>query len=274
MLSRGGVGPQRPAFAAAQPLRDLLPILVTVLLPACSGLPAAAVEQVRRAQDHYDAGRGAQAESLLAAVIAGHPGTNGIEQAYYLRGLCRSGRGDLRGAREDFTRTLDAAAASALRCQAHAQLGHLDYRDEDYQAAADHYSLAAVDLPLQAPSDVVYYQYGDSLQKTGAWDQSRALLARVWHVFPESGLVEAARRKFSWPHDYMTIECGGPGPAEQLSRLAAELTAAGHEARVEYDLNCRPPAEKLYVGRFERFAAARPVLLQVLNRVPDAAIVP
>ncbi len=248
--------------------------LCGAVLAGCTALPQPAVESVRDAGRMYAAGQYDQAAVVLDRVITEQRNAQGIGEAYYVRGLCHSRQHRYRAAEADLRWAAEHGGRAEIIGRSWAQLGHLAYDQGHYDTAAKYYASALPELPGHPPTDEVYFQHGDSLQKLGRWRDAREVLPKVWHLFPNSHLTQAARRKFAWPHDFLSIQCGAFTDRARARDLERQLRERRLDSRVEVDLRARPPLTKVFVGRFPTFQAARGALPVVRAGVDDAIIVP
>lgn len=249
-------------------------ICMTLLLKGCANLPAGEVQRIQRANKLYAASNYVDAKRLLNVVIDAYPRTKGVGEAYYIRGMCELQGDRLDHARSDFQTALTMSSRSDLIAMANAQLGHLAYRNNRFTTASTHYAAAVKDFPKRPPLDEVYYRWGDSLQKTGHWKESRGALAKVMHLFPKSKLEIYARRKFAWRHEYFSIQCGAFEKSTSAQSLANTLRRQRFSAAVEVSVSGPRALHKVYVGSYPKYADAQIELARVRQVIPDAIIAP
>lgn len=249
-------------------------LLLALLSSGCSGLPADAVKKIQEANRLYETGRFSEAQRLLDQVTTSNPQTRGVAEAYYIRGLCRLKQSQTEPARSDFQRALGTSDRADLTGRINAQLGHLCYLGEDYAQAVQYYERAVKELPNQPPTDEVYYRYGDSLQRIGQWQKARTILPKVWQLFPHSRLEPYARRKFSWPHDHFSIQCGAFRSATRAQELARQLRSQQVNAAVDVNASGDTPMHTVYVGAYPNYADAARELSRVRGYAAEAIIVP
>ncbi len=244
------------------------------LLAGCATLPADAVQRIEKARSHYQSNRYDEAQRLLNAVIDEYPETKGVGAAYYFRGMCHYRQGRLGPASSDLVKALSTASGSKLVAQANAQLGHIWYQRKEYGKASTYYARAIKAEPEMPFMDQVYYRCGDSLQKAGQWDAARKILPKVWKLFQGSDLAAYAKRKFSWPHDYFSIQCGAFDRSDLAHGFANELRRKGFVATTEVNVRGDRAKHVVYVGRYSRFSDAEAALARVRLGVADAYVVP
>lgn len=252
----------------------LLVFLGPALLAGCATLPADAVQRIEKARSHYQSTRYDEAQRLVNTVIAEYPKTKGVGAAYYFRGMCHYRQGRPGPASSDLMKALGTAAGSKLVAQANAQLGHIWYQRKEYGKASTYYAQAIKAEPEMPFMNQVYYRCGESLQKTGQWDAARKILPKVWKLFAGSDLAGYAKRKFSWPHDYFSIQCGAFDRSDLAHGFANELRRKGFVAATEVNVRGTRAKHVVYVGRYSRFPDAEAALVQVRLGVADAYIVP
>jgi tetratricopeptide (TPR) repeat protein len=238
----------------------------------CGQLPADALSQLEQADRAYRQRRYDDALRSVDPVIAAHSQTSGIEEAYYLRGMCYARLDRLSTARHDLERAIESPRPDIVS-RAHAQMGHIAYIKEDYRSACHHYSAALPGFADEPPKDEIYYRYAECLWRSGDCAAARRVLPKIWRLFPDSRLAPFARRKFTWPHDYSTIQCGAFQRSELAHDLARHLRSQGFDSRVGVELR-DDALHRVYVGQYATFMSARSALQHVLAIVPDAVIVP
>ena len=240
----------------------------------CASLPADAVRRLEKAQAHYDGNRWVASKRILGLVISDYPETNGVDAAYYLRGMChyREHRED--AARADFGLALRHSTSADITARASAQLGHIAYQRKSFEAASRSYAQAIESAGDAAFMDQVYYRYGDSLQKVGHWRAGRKVLPKVWTLYPTSTLAGYAKMKFGWPHDYHSIQCGAFSRSDLAQQMANNLRRQGFEASAEVNLRGHRVKHVVHVGRYRAFKDAESDLPRVRQLAADAFIVP
>jgi len=252
-------------------------LLILIMLAGgsgCATLPSEAIQRVRKANSFYQTGQVNDAKRLLNLVIRNYPKTRGIGEAYYIRGLCHLREEADRFAQADFQKALKSSKRPELLSRVSAQLGHMNYVQENYALAARYYATALADFPNKPPKDEVYYRYGDCLQKIGKWRKARQALSKVWHLFPGSPLVTYAKRKFKWRHHYFTIQCGAFARKPSAAELATSLRQQRFQAATEVDLSNERAPYVVYVGSFPEYSEAQKYLHEVQRAIPDAFIMP
>ncbi len=240
----------------------------------CATLPADAVQRIEQARTHYQAEHWTDAERLVNQVIDGYPETKGVGAAYYLRGMCNYRKKRDPQARSDFHRALQTSSDPELLARANAQLGHIAFQADDYRQAIGHYIEAVKTGGEVSFMDQVYYRYGDSLQKAGQWQAARKIFPKVWKLFPGSEFVSFARRKFSWRHDFFSIQCAAFNRSDLAHDFANDLRRKGFDASTDVNLRGARAKHLVHVGRYLSFRDARDDLARVRQVAADAFIVP
>lgn len=225
------------------------------------------------ASERYAAGDMRAAESLSNEFLKLSAGSPAAGEAHYLRGLSRVRQGNRAGARADFLIgeshwREDVAAYSQV------MLANLAWDAGDLEAAIERYATALPRLPLRPPTDAVLYRYGVCLQRVGRWGEARHAFARLLHQYGESAEAAAARRRFAWPTDHLTICCGAADRLEDAERIARGLEGRGLAVSSQYlDLDGRA-RWRLLTGHYNTYAAAVADLPRVRAIVPEATVVP
>ncbi len=240
----------------------------------CATLPADAVQRIERARKHYQAEQYTDAERLVNLVIDGYPETKGVGAAYYLRGMCNYRKKRDPQARSDFHQALRTSSDPEMTARANAQLGHIAFQANDYRQAIGHYMEAVKTGGEVSFMDQVYYRYGDSLQKAGQWQTARKIFPKVWKLFPGSEFVPFARRKFSWRHDFFSIQCAAFNRSDLAHDFANDLRRKGLDASTDVNLRGARAKHVVHAGRYLSFRDARDGLARVRQVVADAFIVP
>lgn len=251
----------------------LLPVLSTALVVGCGGPRAPHIRQIDQARVDYDAGRYNRCEKTLDAYIRRHPTATDAAEAYYLRGLGRIRQGHRASAKRDIQTAYNLARDRELKATIAVQLGNLDFDDERYAGARNHYTLALADLPSgEPPTDKALYRLAVSQFRLARFADGRATLSDLVRRFPNSPLAPPAKRLRNWPGDYFTVQCGAFSDRSRAQRSARRLRRHGFHALTLLD----PAANRhvVRVGRFRTYRSARTVLNRIRRYQPDAFILP
>ena len=254
--------------------RTLLVCIAGLLLPGCTQLPPEAKQQLETARDQYQAAHYSDAVATAGKFLTLHGSHPVASEAYYIRGQSYLKLGQNKQARADLQQALDGSKRPDLTAKLHATLGSLDYAEDNFMAAADHYRQAVPALPNVPPKDLILYRLGLCLQRQGEWPEARKHLAQLINDYPASRVADAAKACFNWPHDFFTIQVGAYTKPELAERQLAVLRQAGLSAQQRLDTRTGKPLYVVQVGQYSTYADARANLPKVRTAAGQAIIVP
>ncbi len=262
--------PRRKRLAA----RLLVVLAATASLGGCDSMPRSAVQQIRHAQEAYDAGRYARVDQLVSPVIAKHGSEPLIAEALYLRALGRLKVGNQPGAEGDLRRALAISRDRRTTALIETQMGHLRFADDDYERAMTHYRIAVRNLPTDAQADELRFCYGVSQLRAGRFADGRATLNRLAHANPTGPYVESARRKAAWPHDYLVVQSGAFAESSAAGAEARRWMGRGISTNITTSRSAGQTLYLVHLGRYSTFASGLFALREILAESPDAFLVP
>jgi tetratricopeptide (TPR) repeat protein len=249
--------------------------LIAVFGPhGCSQLPPDARNRLIRCDEMYRGGQYQQARQELTTLIAQHAARPEMAEAYYLRGLCEIRLENRIAGRKDLETAVLSGQRPDLRARVHATLGSMAFEDEDCAGAVQHLQEAVDELPERPPLDDLLLRLGTCLQRTGQWKPARSVFARILHRSPSGSLASLVRRKYSWPHEYFSIQAGVFRSADKANAQAAKLRQAGLDAAYRLDAQAEGGLHVVYVGQFGEWSRAKAELGRVQTVEPGAVIVP
>ena len=147
-------------------IRQSLP-LIALLFTACGPTP----EDRKNLSDAYSAYATHDfiaTESHAGAYIQNQPTADNVDEAFYLRGLARYGRGDRINAADDLQKAIDHTKRPDLKYKAYMTLGDIAFDQNHWQDAADDYQKAisaAVGIPVEPRLE---FRLGVALQSIGS----------------------------------------------------------------------------------------------------------
>ena len=230
------------------------------------------VEGIRVGDRNYRQGNWIGADEALTAAIRAEPYSPATAEAYYIRGLTRLKRGDMRAAETDFTSAAKLADREDLKANAQVCLGSIAYERESFAQAYNYYRSAVSNLPRVSPNDWVLYKLGISAQKVGEWDAAKRYLGRLIREYPGGETAQRARERLDW--DYFTIQAGAFTNRDNALSRVEQLRRASLPAYREVRENGGKPVQVVYVGRYKDFKSAAESLDKVKRVVSDAQIIP
>lgn len=223
---------------------------------------------------HYRQEHFAEAEGAATRVI-GREGTRpGAAEAFYIRGCARMHLHRAVEAQADFQRAVELSKRRDLTARARAALGSLAADNRRYEEACDQFAAAVDELPARPPLDEILYRYGLSLQRVGRWREARRVLGQIIRKFRGRPVEEPARRLFSWPDDFFSIQCGAFGRRSNAEKLVGRLRDAGWDATVRTEIRAGQGVYLVRVGRYQTYAQARAELARAQDVQPGAFVVP
>lgn len=247
-------------------------LLVTAGLAGCQQVNPQLAEGIRKGERQYVRGNYVAAERVLSGALEHDPNSAAAAEAYYIRGLTRLKRSQMRLAEQDLTVALDLAGREDLRTNCRVCLGSISYERGQWWRAYDQYRHVADKLADVGPNDWVLYRLGDAAQKIGKWDEAKKYLARVIREFPKSQAAASAQRRLKY--DYFTIQAGVFSKRAGANSRVVLLQNAKLPARKETRYSGNGNLQAVCVGKYETFISASRTLTRVKKLVPDARIVP
>jgi len=154
-------------------------LLAAALLAGCQASNDRDRAALANGYSEYSAHQFGPSEQAANDYITKYPKDPHIDEAYYLRGISRLGRGDRANGADDLRRAIGATQRSDLRAKSYRTLGDLAYDAQLYAAAASDYSQALQNAEGAVPEVRVLYRIGACLQAVGQWDHARSYLQRA-----------------------------------------------------------------------------------------------
>ena len=212
------------------------------------------------------------AEQLLTSAIAVDPHSPAAAEGYYVRGLVRNDRGEVRLAEMDFFVAMELSKREDLKTNCQISLGSIAYNNGDYRHAYEYYLKASDHLPKMAPNESVLYRLGVCCQNIGQWEEAKKHFARVRRDFPYTQAVGWAEKRMKY--NFFTVQAGVFSRAEGARRAMAGLQNAALPATAITRRDGDVTHQIIYVGKYNDYASAAKILERVKKIVPDARIVP
>jgi len=248
-------------------------LIVCLLLAACSNVDSKSLQEGFK---KYTAQQVPEAQTIADQYITANPNSGDIDQAYYLRGICRMTLGSRVGAASDLRLALAKTSRADLRSKASRALGDIAYDQQQWADAVKSYQ-AALDNPALLPVAATYlnYRIGAALQCLGEWAKAEPWFAKVVAANNVEELFAAAVRRM-YARSF-AIQYGAFQERAGAQALLAQVQAAGIAAGITSEVRTVNKQNKLWFlvqsgshSTWSEAAAAR-------NRVPakfPAVIVP
>jgi len=260
---------RRPGYQA-------LALATWFILPAgCAHLGPAERQALIQANEMYARDQTSAAVARLDRLISDFDQAPEIAEAYYLRGLCRTRKGELQAAREDFKRAIDRSKRADLTARCRASLAAIAFREGDWLEAANLYEEALDGLPVQPPSDEIRFSAGVAAQRAGRWKDAAIHFARLLREFRDRPLAADARRMAAWRHEYFAIQLGAYQDAANAEKTVSTYKARGLPQVVVQHLP--RGGQSLWVvmaGQYATYSKALAALPRVRGVEPNAHIIP
>lgn len=230
---------------------------------------------LREAAQYYERNQISEAMSRVDRVIAGYPAAAETAEAYYLRGLCQSNKGQLNAAAADFGKALDLTDRNDLEANCHASLGAIAYQRRDWDGAARAYGKALAGLSDRPPTDEVLFAAGVAMQRAGRWSEGAAQFARVLGAFRNRPIAAAARKMAAWRHAYFAVQLGAFESATNAEQTLNAFKAKGLDSvQVESHPRGGRALWVVMAGRYPTYDAAAAALPRIQKVAPGAYIIP
>ncbi len=210
------------------------------------------------------------AEAAASAYLAKYPAADNADEALYLRGLARVGRGDRGGATPDFTAAIARTRRPDLKAKAWRALGDIAFDASNWPEAVKDYQFALTG-PAGGPSAYLNFRIGCALQAQGQWVRAKPFLDKAAASGEAPYAASAAERAAA---QYFTLQFGSFSDPGNANNLARELQAAGTSAGVFPVTHDGRPIYAVRAGGYATWSAAESARAKVQARYPVAVIYP
>ena len=247
------------------------------IVAGCTQLPPHMRQELVQADQAYNKGDIPGATKRLDSILLQYPIAVESAEAYYLRAMCRIKQGRSGDAMADLQQCVKLSSRNDLTGKAWAALGGIQQDMGQWGPAADSYRKALQNLPTTGSpgvTDQVLLRYGICLQRQGKWNEAREPFSTLIKRYPNSPFVEDARRRFSWKHQYFSIQCGAYTRPSQADGQLRKLRSALSEAWLEPEARFGRPMYVVYAGKYGTYAQAEGGLRNARRVTPEAFIVP
>jgi tetratricopeptide (TPR) repeat protein len=244
-------------------------VVVGLLLVGC-GPTDADRKVLTDAYARYGTRDFAGTEELAGKYIDKEPTADNVDEAFYLRGLARYGRGDRIGATADLGKALERTKRADMKYKANMTLGDIAFDQYRWEEAVADYQKA-----LGAGAGVeprLQFRLGAALQAVGQWDNARAHFEAVAGPGGDAALAERARERME--ARVFSLQFGAFKEGVRAGDLARQLKAAGIPANVASELRDKQLVFVVRAGSYTTWADAEAARKRVAVRYPGAVVVP
>ncbi len=252
--------------AAAGVVLAALAIMLIGLLTGCGPTPLTPENQAmfERARVDLEAGRLADAERHLSAVINASPNSTALSELYYLRGVARHKMKRYGDARADFHRGAATRGRRQTQVFSLVALANMDFEEANDASAIRLYRQALDADVSDLPRDQMLLRLAIALQRQGRWTEADDEFARLITEYPRSPLVAQARQKFE--ATAFTVQTGLFVDRKNAEAMAARLKRLGYPAGQAVAISDGRTVYVVNVGRFRTQAEAQ----QMAQRLQSA----
>lgn len=249
-------------------------LLVGVLGLMISGCAASDADKKALQQGFadYNARHFDLAETAATGFIQKNANVPNVDEAYYLRGLARLGRGDKAGAIADLQVALQKTQRNDLKAKSLRTLGDIAYDEQTWTEARDDYQKALTFSPDAKEESYLEYRMGATLQSLGQWDAARPYFQRVIVLNADSSLNERALARMNARS--FSIQFGAFADVRKAGELKARLIATGLSATVATESHAGQIQFFVRYGNYLTQDIADAARKYLLTKYPAAVVVP
>jgi len=220
----------------------------------------------------YDGRQLDEAESLTSNYIEKFPNEPNVDEAYYLRGLARYGKGNKPGASQDMLTALDKSKRDDLQGKSLLLLGDIAFEGQRWEQALDYFKNALEKYPAGNAPVSAYYRLGSSLQALGQWDKAKPYFTKTLASKPDDLLRVRALQRLNATNFQLQYAAfkEGPKAAEYVSTLKAQ----GISAIVASELRDNQFLFLVRSGKYSTWNGAEFDRTQLLKKHPLVIVVP
>lgn len=211
-----------------------------------------------------------QAEQAATGYMTKYPSAENLDEALYLRGLARLGRGDKGGAAQDLTAAIAKSKRNDLKAKAHRTLGDIAFDGTRWPEAQREYEQALA-AGGGGAAGYVNYRIGATLQAEGRWDQAKTYLDKAAASGEANVADRAAERAGA---RYFTLQFGSFREPTNANALARELNAGQVPAGVFKETHEGQVVYAVRAGGYATWAAADGARAKLLAKYPLVTVYP
>ena len=242
------------------------------LLASCQ-TPDADPKSLQLAVTKYNARQIEEAEDICTRYIAASPSGERLDEAYYVRGLCRLTRGSRALAAQDLKQALAKTIRIDLKAKAHRALGDIQFESQDWAAAQKDYQAALAAGSLPPPTvTMINYRIGASLQAQGQWAGAKPWFDKVVSAGNDAMLKERAVGRMYATH--YSLQFGAFREAPMAREMSAKMQSEGLTAVLDSELREGQLMYLVRSGSYPNWAEAIAARDRLLPKFPLVAIIP
>ncbi len=250
-------------------IRRLLP-LAALLVSACGPTPEDR-KNLSDAYGSYAARDFVGTETYAGAYIEKQPTADNVDEAFYLRGLARYGRGDRVGAVPDLEKAIEHSKRADLKYKAYMTLGDIAFDQNKWDEAAGDYQKAILSAVGMTVEPRLEFRLGVALQAIGQWDSARGHLALV-AASPDAGLAQRARERID--AKAFSLQFGAFKEGARAGELLRQVRAAGINAAAASEMHNGQLVFVVRAGSYTTLADAENARKRVAGKFPGTVVVP
>ncbi len=238
----------------------------------CNGeLPPHGKQLLLSANQAYLTGEDAKAIEYADTFLRDFYRTRYAGEAYYLRGLSRYRRKELKTAQQDFLLAVEKTEDDHLRGNAYKAMGDLAFESGDMALAQSSYVGALDNLELQrAPADQVHYRFGQVLQRQGQWAQADTQFNRLIDLFAGGDYAALAEKRVH--SSVWTIQAGVFSRKDRAGSATEKLRTLRLPATQQATMINGQLRFVVTVGRYLTYEQAIAALPEVKKHQKDAFV--
>lgn len=251
-------------------LAFLLPFVL--LLAACTQASSADRQSLRNGFDQYAGRRYDQAETAAAHYLQKYPQDPNVDEAYYLRGMARMGKGDLPAAAQDLHTAITRSQRNDLKAKSYRALGDMAFDAQRWEQAIDYYGRA---LPFYPPSQrepMVLYRLGSAEQNLGLWVAAKPHFQQAAQLLKDPALRQRAMNRAN--ATAFSLQFAAFASQANAQAEARRLQSLGVRATIVPEFNDRSLIYTIRAGIYRDFASADEARRQLLPRFPAVRVAP
>ncbi|HUO09601.1 MAG TPA: SPOR domain-containing protein [Phycisphaerae bacterium] len=211
-------------------------------------------------------------ENLAGTYIQKEPTAENVDEAFYLRGLARYGRGDRAGAAADLQKAIEHTKRADLKCKAYMTLGDIAFDEGKWDEAAANYQKAlGAGVAAGTVEPRMEFRLGVALQAIGQWDHARPHLA-IAAASKDAALAQRARERLEAAA--FTLQFGAFTQGARAGELQRRLKAAGIVASANSEMHNGQVVFVVRAGNYTTLADAELARRKLAAKWPGVVVIP
>lgn len=246
-------------------------ILAACLTLATCGVSDQDKKSLQSGYADYSSHNLENAANTASAFIKKYPNEQSVDEAYYLRGISRLGRGDKAGGAEDLKIAVQKTKRPDLKEKALRALGDVAFENQQWDDAKSDYLGALASAPAK-DQPYLHYRVGQCLQSLGQWDAGKAELWKALALNPDPALKDRILAHVNAKS--FSVQFGAFPDSPHAGELKSQLTATGLMATVATELRGGKLFYLVRYGSYATWEAANSARLRFLAKYPTVIIAP